>query len=74
MHPTADTRQNINNCLTYTVEMGGGEKMVKIDSSKFSMFVLNCAVGLADILHNGVIVQKLNECYYNYPLCKHSFG
>jgi len=26
------------------------------------------------ILHNGVIVQKSNECYYNRPLCNLALG
>ena len=35
MHPTADTWQTLIIAVTYTVEMGGGEKMEKIVCSKF---------------------------------------
>jgi len=35
MPPTADTRETLIIAVTYTVEMGGGEKMEKIVCSKF---------------------------------------
>lgn len=38
---------------------------------KTSTEVRECA---SAILHNGFIVQKSNECCYNRPLCKDSFG
>ena len=31
-------------------------------------------VGCAAILHNGVIIQKVNECYYNSALCNLALG
>ena len=38
------------------------------------ILVLILGQRLADILHNGVIVQKVNECYYNSALCNIALG
>ncbi len=63
---TADTRLTLIIAVTYTVEMGGGEKWEK-------------SAGKADILHNGVITTALvmrgcSGCYYNSALCNIALG
>ena len=35
MPPTADTRETLIIAVTYTVEMGGGEKMEKLCAKEF---------------------------------------
>ena len=38
------------------------------------LLISDVRVGWAAILHNGVIIQKVNECCYNRPLCYLALG